>query len=257
MIKVMTSRHKIKMKDWTPRYRPAYLVRDDGYHKLREFYRSNGYREPVDPSKVMTAVQYSQYLQIHGQDATIPADCSVSSDISDAFVQVPVDCCHLCSTDVSKISDKWCFSASKDDVDSPIRYNSDSFQIAIDNCTTSCFTNSMEDFNGTPRKTNTRITGIGTATSTYVGTVEWLIVDNSGQRHVLRIPNTQFQAGLPFRLLCPQHVAQAAKDPQTTCLTLMDKVIFVWGGGKWKRTLPLHKSTNVGIMWSAPSNHKF
>jgi hypothetical protein len=37
----------------------------------------------------------------------------------------------------------------------------------------------------------------------------------------------------------------------------MDKVIFVWGGGKWKRTLPLHKSTNVGIMWSAPSNHKF
>jgi hypothetical protein len=136
-------------------------------------------------------------------------------------------------------------------------YDSDSFQIAIDNCATSCFTNSMEDFIGTPRKTNTRITGIGTATSTYVGTVEWLIVDNSGRRHVLRIPNTRYQAGLPFRLLCPQHVAQAAKDPQTTCLTLMDKVIFVWGGGKWKRTLPLHKSTNVGIMWSAPSNHKF
>jgi hypothetical protein len=37
----------------------------------------------------------------------------------------------------------------------------------------------------------------------------------------------------------------------------MDRVIFVWGGGKWKRTLPLHKPSKVGIMWSAPSNHKF
>jgi hypothetical protein len=151
MVKVMTSRHKIKMKDWTPRSRPVYSVRDDEYHELREFYRSNGYREPANPSKVMTAVQYSQYLQIHGRDITIPADCSVSPDISDAFVQVPVDCCRRCSTDVSEISDEWCFSASKDDVNSPIRYNSDSFQIAIDNCATSCFTNSMEDFIGTPR----------------------------------------------------------------------------------------------------------
>jgi hypothetical protein len=130
MIKVMTSRHKVKMKDWTPRYRPVYSVCDDEYHELREFYRSNGYREPKDPSKVMTAVQYSQYLKIHRRDATIPADCSVSSDISDAFVQVPVDCCeccHPCLTDISEISDEWCFSASKDDVDSPIRYDSDSF----------------------------------------------------------------------------------------------------------------------------------
>jgi hypothetical protein len=58
-------------------------------------------------------------------------------------------------------------------------------------------------------------------------------------------------------LLCPQHAAQTAKDPQTTCLTLLDKVIFVWSGGKWKRTLPLHKPTKVGIMWSAPSNCTF
>jgi hypothetical protein len=110
---------------------------------------------------------------------------------------------------------------------------------------------------GTPMQTNTKITGIGTATATHVGTVQWMIVDDSGPQQVLRIPGTQYQEGLPFRLLCPQHVAQTAKDPQTTCLTLTDKVIFVWGGSKWKRTLPLHKPTNVGRMWSAPSNRNF
>jgi hypothetical protein len=140
---------------------------------------------------------------------------------------------------------------------STIRYDSDSFQIAIDNCATSCFTNSMDDFVGTPTKTTTKVTGIGKAISTHEGTVRWLIVDDDGSRHELLIPGTRFQQQLPFRLLSPQHVAQVYKDPKTTCLTLMDKVIFQWGGGKWKRTLPLHRSSNVAMMWSAPSNHKF
>ena len=149
-----------------------------------------------------------------------------------------------------------CFNAS-DEAASTIRYDSDSFQIAIDNCATSCFTNSMHDFVGKPFPSSTKVLGIGRATSTYVGTVRWLIVDDAGRRHELLLPGTRFQAGLPFRLLCPQHVAQIYNDPKTTCLTLMDKVVFVWGEGKWRRTLPLHKSSNVGLMWSAPSNHKF
>jgi hypothetical protein len=166
MIKIMKSRDKVKMQDWTPRCCPTYSVFNDHYHELREFYQSNGYREPKGcPSKVMTALQYSQYLEVHGQKITGQADCCVSLDIANAFfVQVPVNCCHCCHpclTDVSKTSDEWCFSASKDNVDSPIRYDLDSFHIVIDNCATSCFTNSMEDFIGTPKKTHTRITGIG------------------------------------------------------------------------------------------------
>ena len=31
----------------------------------------------------------------------------------------------------------------------------------------------------------------------------------------------------------------------------------MWGEGKWKRTLPLHKSSNVGIMWSAPGSQNY
>ena len=153
----------------------------------------------------------------------------------------PVDCCMHASHD------------------SPghIRYDSDSFQIAIDNCATSCFTNCMDDFIGKPKRISTPILGIGTATATFVGVVKWLIVDDMGRRHVLIIPGTRFQKDLPFRLLCPQHVAQATMDPNLTCLTLMDRVILVWGNGKWQRTLPLHKSSNVALMWSASSNHAF
>jgi hypothetical protein len=149
-----------------------------------------------------------------------------------------------------------CFMAAKGQP-SITRYDSDSFQIAIDNCATSCFTNNLEDFVGTPTKVTTNITGIGKAKATFVGTARWMIVDDQGRKHELLIPGTRYQKDLPFRLLSPQHVAQVYKDPQTSCLTLIDKVIFEWGGGKWKRTLPLHKSSNVALMWSAPGYKKF
>ena len=150
-----------------------------------------------------------------------------------------------------------CFTATAAEAPST-RFDSDSFQIAIDNCASTCFTNNENDFiKGTMKKTKTNILGIGKATSTSVGTAKWLIVDDQGRRHTLIIPGTRFQEELPFRLLSPQHVAQVLKDPQTSCLTTMDKVIFVWGEGKWKRTLPLHKSSNVGLMWSAPSNQVY
>ena len=106
----------------------------------------------------------------------------------------------------------------------------------------------MKDFVGEPQEISTKVVGIGEATSTYIGTVRWLIVDDQGRKHELLIPGTRFQEGLPFRLLCPQHIAQVYDDPETTCLTLMDKVILVWGHGRWKRTVPLHKTSNVGIM---------
>jgi hypothetical protein len=72
-----------------------------------------------------------------------------------------------------------CFTAAKGQP-STTRYDSDSFQIAIDNCAISCFTNNMEDFDGTPTKVTTNITGIEKAKATFVGTARWMIVDNQG-----------------------------------------------------------------------------
>jgi hypothetical protein len=115
----------------------------------------------------------------------------------------------------------------------------------------------MEDYIGTPTKVNTNITGVGQAKATYVGTAKWLIVNDQGRKHELLVPGTRFQKDPPFCLLSPQHVAQVYNDPQSTCFTLMDKVIFEWGKGKWRRTLPLHQSSNVALMWPAPGYKKF
>jgi hypothetical protein len=82
-----------------------------------------------------------------------------------------------------------CFTAVKGQP-STTRYDSDSFQIAIDNCATSCFTNNLEDFVGMPTKVTTNITGIGKARATFVGTARWMIVDDQGRKHKLLIPGT-------------------------------------------------------------------
>ena len=83
-----------------------------------------------------------------------------------------------------------CCMQSMQQVDGGVRYDSDSFQIAIDNCATSCFTNSMTDFVSKPKAINHRILGIGSGTSTFVGTVQWFIVDDQGRKHTLIIPGT-------------------------------------------------------------------
>jgi hypothetical protein len=142
--------------------------------------------------------------------------------------------------------------------DPSLQYDSDSFEIAIDNCATSCFHQLDGQLCGyTHQGQHYNITGVGQTKATYVGTAKWLIVNDQGWKHELLIPGTRFQKDLPFCLLSPQHVAQVYKDPQTTCLTLMDRVIFEWGKGKWRRTLPLHQSSKVALMWLAPGYKKF
>jgi hypothetical protein len=41
----------------------------------------------------------------------------------------------------------------------------------------------MTGFVGTPMEVATKVVGIGEAMSTHVGTVRWLIVDDSGSCH--------------------------------------------------------------------------
>jgi hypothetical protein len=74
---------------------------------------------------------------------------------------------------------EYCLQALKGK-DNDVRYDSDSFRIAIDNCASSCFTNNMKDFVGTPKAMSTNVVGIGTAVSSHIGTVRWLIVDDNG-----------------------------------------------------------------------------
>ena len=74
-----------------------------------------------------------------------------------------------------------------------VRFDSDSFDIAIDNCASQCITNNKEDFIGTPKKVNHTVHGVGTAPITLQGTVSWAIEDDDGVVHDMVIKNCLFQ----------------------------------------------------------------
>jgi hypothetical protein len=107
----------------------------------------------------------------------------------------------------------WALSSTKSTAAEDYEYDSDSYLIAVDNCSSRCITNEMTDFVSTPKKTSTFIKGIGgTVKSTYIGTARWSILDDTGQMHTWDIPNTYYNESPPYRLLSPQHWAQTYKD---------------------------------------------
>jgi hypothetical protein len=97
------------------------------------------------------------------------------------------------------------------------RYDSDSFIIAVNNCSSCCITNSMLDFVGKPKRINLLVRGIGGhAAATYVGTVRWSFEDCNGKIHSFLISNTYYNADSPYRLLSPQHWAREQKNGRGT-----------------------------------------
>ena len=137
------------------------------------------------------------------------------------------------------------------------RFDSDSYDIAIDNCASQCITNNESDFIGTPQKVNHTLHGVGQASITLKGTVSWAIEDDDGVVHHLTIKDCLFQPELPWRLLSPQHLSQVNKDMEGTgCITLGNRMELFWDKKRFRRTIPLNGS-NVGIIGSAPDSESF
>ncbi|CAB9530636.1 unknown protein [Seminavis robusta] len=138
-------------------------------------------------------------------------------------------------------------------------YDTDSVLIAIDNCSSRCITNCMQDFIDTPKKVNVSVQGIGgTVMATYKGTIRWAIEDQSGRVHHFLIPDTYFNAATPYRLLSPQHWAAVANDNSpnkrgTWCATYQDAVELFWDQRQFTRVIPLSPRNNIAIVRSAPS----
>jgi hypothetical protein len=102
-----------------------------------------------------------------------------------------------------------------------LNFDSDSYEILIDNCCSHSLTNSKEDFIEAPTKSKVRVRGYnGNTNSTMVGTVEWKIPDDNGKIHTFRLPNTYYSSTVETRLLSPQHWAQVGeKERDTYCIT--------------------------------------
>jgi hypothetical protein len=138
-------------------------------------------------------------------------------------------------------------------------FDSDSFGILVDGGATACISNNIADFIKPPKTSAIKVKGFnGSSSSTRAGTVSWTVLDDTGYRRTLTIPNTYYVPACPLRLLSPQHYSQEINDLRGTYSTNFgNHVLFVWSRGRYRATLPLSSSSNVRILRSAPGNEIF
>ena len=94
------------------------------------------------------------------------------------------------------------------------RFDTDSFELGVDNRASYCITNKIKDVVGPLIKTKRTIKGfMGARTHTiYKCTIKWEWGDDNGQRHKFLIPNSFYIPEGGIRLLSPQHWAQSQQD---------------------------------------------
>jgi len=135
-----------------------------------------------------------------------------------------------------------------------MEFDTNSFDILIDNCCSHTLTNDINDYIEPPVKSSMRVRGYnGSTNSTMVGTVKWKIKDDNGKVFIL--PNTYYSSSVETRLLSPQHWAQTRKKGRDSyCVTYHDAIIMRWNKYKYQITAPLdnRKHRNVGVVRSTP-----
>jgi hypothetical protein len=136
-----------------------------------------------------------------------------------------------------------------------MEFDTDSFDILIDNCCSHTLTNDIQDYIEPPVKSTVRVRGYnGSTNSTMVGTVKWKIKDDNGKVHSFILPNTYYSPSVETRLLSPQHWAQTRKKERDSyCITYHDFIIMRWNKDKYQITAPLdnRKHRNVGVVRSS------
>ena len=145
-----------------------------------------------------------------------------------------------------------------------VSFDSDSFDIMVDNCCSYSITNDLDDYVSPPSMAHVQVKGYAGATSeaNKVGTVRWQVEDDAGTVHDLLLPGTYYSPSAEHRMLSPQHWCQVANDHQptrngTVCITQADAVILQWQQRQYTRTIPLTPRTNVGVLRSAPGISKY
>jgi hypothetical protein len=81
-----------------------------------------------------------------------------------------------------------------------MEFDTDSFDILIDNCCSHTLTNDINDYIEPPAKSSVRERGYnGSTNSTMVGTVKWKIKDDNGKVHNFILPNTYYSSSVKTR----------------------------------------------------------
>ena len=144
-----------------------------------------------------------------------------------------------------------------------IQWDSDGQPLMVNNGASASITPHLADFISPPKPINSKVKGIGGhAQATYKGTLQWKIQDDQGQSHRFTLPNSYYVATAPSRILCPQHLAQTAKDnyplPLGTGEVTGDEYIqLFWDQRKYVKTIKLDPRRNIGMTHTAPGIHRY
>jgi hypothetical protein len=130
-----------------------------------------------------------------------------------------------------------------------MEFDTDSFDILIDNCCSHTLTNDINDYIEPPVKSSVRLIGYnGSPNSTMVGTVKWKNKDDKGKIHSFILPNTYYSPSVETRLLSPQHWAQTRKKGRDSyCITYHDAIIMRWNKDKYQITAPVDNRKHRNI----------
>ena len=139
-----------------------------------------------------------------------------------------------------------------------VPFDSDSQPLMFDDGASASITNDLWDFVTRPTAITHKVQGIaGSAKETYHGTVKWKIEDDNNIMHTFVIPNTDYIAAAPTRILSPQHFAQQMQDHRphaegTGCMTTSMAIVLFWDQRKFTKTDKLDPKLDIAMTNTAP-----
>ena len=130
------------------------------------------------------------------------------------------------------------------------KFDLDSQTLMLDDGTSACITNCMDDFIEPPKCVDRKVKGIkGHAKATHRGTLKWHVEDDSGLVHIMVIQGAFLIPDAATRILSPQHLAQQAddhypKEEGTGALTTSKNItLFGPNGDSQKQYLSIQELT--------------
>ncbi len=136
----------------------------------------------------------------------------------------------------------------------PVRFNSDSYLIGVDNQASRCMANTSHLFENLHLNDDKgQVDGINNGLDIKrEGTFKFNLTNNDGKAHMIKIPNSLYVPNLKRCLLLPQHLVQEARDEQTWMGNYRNDCVLHWRGGK--KTIPFQSTTNVPVFYTASSS---
>jgi hypothetical protein len=112
----------------------------------------------------------------------------------------------------------------------PVRFDSDSYLIGVDNHASKCMAYAPHPFEDLHLDNNRgQVDGINSGLDIAgQGTFKFNITDDSGLKHAIKIPNSLYVPNLKQCLLLPQHWVQEVGDKQTGIGNYRNSCVLNW-----------------------------